>query len=197
MSTSSMVTLGLIIAAVVYAIAIYNGLVVARNRFKNAFSQIDVQLQRRYDLIPNLIETAKAYMKHERETLTAVIAARNQAQGAARGAAKHPEDAGAIGALAGAETLLTGALGRFFALAEAYPDLKANASMQQMMEELASTENRVSFARQAFNDAVMDYNNRRETFPNTLIAGPFDFRPAKPLEIDNKEARQPVRVSFD
>lgn len=196
MSTSSMVTLGLIIAAVGYVIVLYNGLVTARNRFKNAFSQIDVQLQRRYDLIPNLVETAKAYMTHERETLEAVIKARNQAQGAARGAAQHPEDPAAIGALAGAETLLTGTLGRFFALAEAYPDLKANTTMQQLMEELTSTENRVSFARQAFNDSVMDYNNRRETFPSTLLAGPFNFRGAKLLEIENKEARQPVRVSF-
>ena len=196
MSTSSMVFLGLIVAAVVYAIAIYNGLVTARNRFKNAFSQIDVQLQRRYDLIPNLVETAKAYMLHEREALEAVIQARNQAQGAARGAARRPDDPAAIGALAGAETLLTGTLGRFFALAEAYPDLKANTTMQQLMEELTSTENRVSFARQAFNDSVMDYNNRRETFPNTMIAGPFNFREARLLEIENKEARQPVRVSF-
>ena len=196
MSISSMIALAVIVAVVIWAIAIYNGLVTARNRFKNAFSQIDVQLQRRYELIPNLVETAKAYMKHEREALEAVIQARNQAQGAARGAARHPEDPAAIGALAGAESMLTGALGRFFALAEAYPDLKANTTMQQLMEELTSTENRVAFARQAFNDSVMDYNNRRETFPNTLIAGPFNFREAKLLEIENKEARQPVRVSF-
>ena len=196
MSVTSMVTLAVIVVVVVYAIAIYNGLVTARNRFKNAFSQIDVQLQRRYDLIPNLVETARAYMKHEREALEAVIQARNQAQGAARGAARHPEDPAAIGALAGAETMLTGALGRFFALAEAYPDLKANTTMQQLMEELTSTENRVAFARQAFNDSVMDYNNKRETFPNTLVAGPFNFKQAKLLEIESKEARQPVRVSF-
>ncbi len=180
----------------VYAISIYNGLVSARNRFKNAFAQIDVQLQRRYDLIPNLVETAKGYIKHERETLEAVIKARNEAQSASRAAAAHPEDAGAVGALSGAEGVLGAALGRFFALAEAYPDLKANQTMQQLMEELSSTENKVAFARQAFNDSVMTYNNQREQFPNNLIAGPFSFRPARLLEIESTEAKQPVRVSF-
>lgn len=196
MSVGTLITLGVVVALVVWAVAIYNGLVTARNRFRNAFSQIDVQLQRRYDLIPNLVETAKTYMQHERETLTQVIAARNAAQAASRGAARAPDDGGAIQALAGAEAALGGVLGRFFALAEAYPDLKANQTMQQLMEELTSTENRVAFARQAFNDAVMEYNNQREQFPNTLIAGPFSFREAQLLEIPNAEARQPVRVSF-
>jgi LemA protein len=183
-------------AIIVYAISMYNGLVNARNRFKNAFSQIDVQLQRRYDLIPNLVETAKSYMKHERETLEAVIQARNEAQAASRHAAAHPEDGGAVGTLSGAEGVLGAALGRFFALAEAYPDLKANQTMQQLMEELSSTENKVAFSRQAFNDSVMTYNNAREQFPNNMIAGPFNFRPARLLEIENVEARRPVRVSF-
>jgi LemA protein len=187
---------GALIGLVVYAIVAYNGLVTARNQFKNAYSQIDVQLQRRYDLIPNLVETAKGYLKHERETLQAVISARNQAQTAAKAAAAHPEEGSALAALAGAEGVLGQALGRFFALAEAYPDLKANQTMQQLMEELASTENRVAFARQAFNDAVMHYNNRREQFPNNLVAAPLNFREAQLLEIEAPEARQAVRVSF-
>jgi LemA protein len=155
MSVETIVGLVIIIGLVAYVISIYNGLVTSRNRFKNNFAQIDVQLQRRYDLIPNLVETAKGYIKHERETLEAVIQARNQAQGAAQTAARSPEDPAAIQALIGAEGVLGGALGRFFALAEAYPDLKANQTMQQLMEELATTENRVAFARQAFNDSVM------------------------------------------
>ncbi|MDX1528842.1 MAG: LemA family protein [Gammaproteobacteria bacterium] len=192
----SIVVLAGIAGLILYAIIIYNGLVTARNRFKNNYAQIDVQLQRRYDLIPNLVETAKRYMKHERDTLEAVIQARNQAQGAAQAAARKPEDPKAIQALIGAEGVLGGALGRFFALAEAYPDLKANQTMQQLMEELSSTENRVAFARQAFNDSVMDYNNQREQFPNNLVAGPFGFLPAQQLEIQNEEAREAVRVSF-
>ncbi len=186
-----------LIGLVLYAVAIYNGLVRGRNAFKNAFAQIDVQLQRRYDLIPNLVETARGFIKHERETLEAVIQARNQAQQAARGAAAHPEDPGAIGQLAAAEGVLGASLGRFFALAEAYPDLKANQPMQQLMEELASTENRIAFARQAFNDAVMAYNNQREQFPNTLIAGPFNFQEARLLDVPDREAAQEaVKVSF-
>ncbi|HSS66850.1 MAG TPA: LemA family protein [Gammaproteobacteria bacterium] len=192
----SIVVLAVIAGLILYLIIIYNGLVTARNRFKNNYAQIDVQLQRRYDLIPNLVETAKRYMKHERDTLEAVIQARNQAQGAARAAARKPEDPKAIQALIGAEGILGGALGRFFALAEAYPDLKANQTMQQLMEELSSTENRVAFARQAFNDSVMDYNNQREQFPNNLVAGPFGFLHAQQLEIQNEEAREAVRVSF-
>ncbi len=196
MSIESIVVLAVIAGLILYGIIIYNGLVTARNRFKNNFAQIDVQLQRRYDLIPNLVETAKRYMAHERDTLEAVIQARNQAQGAAQAAARKPEDPKAIQALIGAEGVLGGALGRLFALAEAYPDLKANQTMQQLMEELSSTENRVAFSRQAFNDSVMDYNNQREQFPNNIVAGPFGFLPAQQLEIQNEEAREAVRVSF-
>ncbi len=186
----------IIIAAIFFIVSIYNGLVTARNQFKNAFAQIDVQLQRRYDLIPNLVETAKGYLKHERETLEAVIQARNQAQTASRPAAAHPEDAAAVGALGAAETALTGVMSKFMMLAEAYPDLKANQTMQQLMEELSSTENKIAFARQHFNDSVMSYNNMREQFPNNFIAGPFSFKEAKLLEIENQEARKAVNVSF-
>ncbi len=196
MSTGGWIVLGLIAVVVVWAILIYNNMVAGRNLIKNAFSQIDVQLQRRYDLIPNLVETAKGYLKHERETLEAVIQARNTAQAASRGAAQAPEDGNAIRTLAGAEAALGGALGRFFALAEAYPDLKANQTMQQLMEELSTTENRVSFARQAFNDAVMSYNVSCEQFPGNLIAGRFGFRPAEQLELEDAEARKAVKVSF-
>ena len=185
-----------IIGVIVYIIAIYNGLVTARNQFKNAFAQIDVQLQRRYDLIPNLVETAKGYLKHERGTLEEVIQARNQAQAASRSAAAHPEDGGAVGALGAAEGMLAGALGRFFALAEAYPDLKANQTMQQLMEELSSTENKIAFSRQFFNDSVMSYNIQREQFPNNLVAGPFNFKEAKLLEMQDEEARKAVKVEF-
>ena len=176
-----------------YVVGIYNGLVRGRNAFKNAF---DVQLQRRYELIPNLVETAKAYIKHERETLEAVISARNTAQTAAKSAAAHPEDGRAMGALGAAEGVLGASLGRFFALAEAYPDLKANTTMLSLMEELTSTENRVAFSRQAFNDAVMSYNNQREQFPNNFVAGPFGFQEAQMLEIPDAAARAPVKVSF-
>jgi len=196
MSLGTIIFLIIIIGAVFYLIAIYNGLVTARNQFKNSYAQIDVQLQRRYDLIPNLVETAKAYVKHERETLEAVIQARNQAQTAAKAAAAHPEDGGAIGALGAAEGMLGAALGKFFALAEAYPDLKANQTLQQLMEELSSTENKVAFSRQFFNDAVMGYNNMREQFPNNLIAGPFNFQEAKLLDIEIPEAKKAVKVSF-
>ena len=196
MSIGTIIFLLIIIGAVLFLIAIYNGLVTARNQFKNAFAQIDVQLQRRYDLIPNLVETAKAYVKHERETLEAVIQARNQAQTASRAAAAHPEDGGAIGALGAAEGMLGSALGKFFALAESYPDLKANQTLQQLMEELSSTENKVAFSRQFFNDAVMGYNTMREQFPNNLIAGPFNFQEAKLLDIETPEAKKAVKVSF-
>ena len=177
-------------------VGIYNRLVTCRNRYKNAFSQIDVQLKRRYDLIPNLVETAKGYLKHERETLEAVIQARNQAAGAAGRAAAEPGAAAVMAGLATAEGALTGALGRLFALAESYPDLKANQTMAQLMEELSSTENRVSFARQAFNDAVMTYNNTREVFPNSVLAGMFDFQPAVLFEIANPAEKEAVRVAF-
>lgn len=193
---SLLVLAGIAVAAVLYIIGAYNGLVGLRNRFKNAFAQIDVQLKRRYDLIPNLVETAKGYLQHERATLEAVIAARNSAASASSKAAAHPDDAGAIKGLVGAETALTGAMGRFFALAEAYPDLKANQNMMQLTEELTSTENKIAFARQAYNDAVMSYNTRREQFPTVVIAGMFNFGPAELFEITNDAEREAVKVSF-
>ena len=196
MGIGLIIFLVIIVVLGLYAVGIYNGLIAGRNQFKNAFAQIDVQLQRRYDLIPNLVETSKAYLAHERQTLEAVIQARNQAQTAARAAASKPDDGAAITALSAAEGTLTGTLGRFFALAEAYPDLKANQTMQQLMEELSSTENKVAFARQFFNDAVMGYNNQREQFPNVLIAGPFGFQHAEQLELQNKEAKEAVKVKF-
>jgi LemA protein len=185
----------LVVACVLLATA-YNRLVVFKNRLKNAFAQIDVQLQRRYDLIPNLVETAKGYMAHEKETLTNVIAARNQASAAVKAAAGAADDPECISKLAQAEGVLGGALGRLFAVAESYPDLKANDTMQQLMEELSSTENRVGFARQAFNDSVMEYNTYRDSFPTVVIAGTFGFQVARQLDITNAEARQPMRVSF-
>ena len=186
----------IIVAMALFVIGIYNRLVTLRNRFKNAFAQIDVQLKRRYDLIPNLVETAKAYLKHERETLEAVIQARNTASQANRQAAAHPEDASAIKGLMGAETALTGALGKLFALSEAYPDLKANQNMAQLTEELSSTENKIAFARQAFNDAVMRYNTEREKFPNNVIAAPFNFQAAQLFEIESPAQREAPKVSF-
>jgi LemA protein len=192
-----LVPLVLVFVVIAWLVGIYNRLVGLRNRFKNAFSQIDVQLKRRYDLIPNLVETAKGYLKHERETLEAVIAARNQAVAAAGQAGQNPGDPGAMNDLATAETALTGTLGRLFALAEAYPDLKANQTMSQLMEELSSTENKVSFARQAYNDAVMTYNTAREVFPNSLIAGATGFTAAQLFELEQPEVeRQAPKVSF-
>jgi len=193
----TLITLAVIAALVFWGISIYNKLVAFRNRVKNAFSQIDVQLQRRYDLIPNLVETAKAYMQHEKETLTAVIAARNQAVTAEKNAAANPESGLAMRALSQAEAGLSSAMGKFFALAESYPDLKANTTMNQLMEELTSTENRVGFARQAFNDAVTEYNIYREQVPNNFIAGFGSFQPAEQLEIQEPAARQAVKVSFN
>lgn len=190
------VILGLAALIVIWAISAYNDLIRRRNNFKNAFSQIDVQLKRRYELIPNLVETAKGYLKHERQTLEAVIAARNGADSARQVAAANPENALAVRGLATAETALSASLGRFFALSEAYPDLKANQTMGQLMEELTSTENRVSFARQAFNDSVTTYNTARESFPNSLIANNFGFQAAELLQIENAEERKAVRVSF-
>lgn len=175
-------------------IGAYNDLVAGRNRYKNAYAQIDVQLQRRYDLIPNLIETAKGYMKHERETLEAVIAARNAAYNASSRAANAPGDAAAMQQLGTAEAALTGTLSRFMALSESYPELKADATMTRVMEELSSTENKVAFARQGFNDAVTSYNTKREIFPNNLVAG--GFAPAQLLEEVAPEVRQAPRVSF-
>src|SRR5512137_445072 len=179
-----------------FVISAYNKLVTLKNRFKNAYAQIDVQLKRRYDLIPNLVETAKGYIKHERGTLEAVIAARNAASAANASAAQNPGDAAAMKQLAGAEAALTGTLGRLFALAEAYPDLKANTTMMALMEELTSTENKVAFARQAYNDAVMSYNTQRETFPTNMIAGRFDFGPAELFVIEKPEEKAAPKVSF-
>lgn len=177
-------------------IGAYNSLVKFRNRYKNAFAQIDVQLRRRYDLIPNLVETVKGYMKHERETLEAVIQARNAAVSASSLAAQTPGDPRAMQDLGTAEAALTGSLGRLFALAEAYPDLKADQSMGQLMEELTSTENKIAFARQAFNDAVTLYNTKREVFPSNIIAGMFNFAAAQLLEDNDPEIKNAPKVSF-
>jgi LemA protein len=188
----------ILVLAVIAAIlaGVYNGLVRGRNAYRNAFAQIDVQLIRRHDLIPNLVETAKGYIKHERETLEAVTAARTAAISAQAGANAAPGDPAAMQKLSGAENMLTQTLGRLFALAEAYPDLKANQNMMQLSEELTSTENRVAFARQAYNDSVMSYNNRRETFPGSIFAGMFGFTAAALFEIDDPQQRQAPQVSF-
>src|SRR5208337_3231737 len=179
-----------------WLVGIYNKLVTLRNRFKNAYAQIDVQLKRRYDLIPNLVETAKGYIKHERGTLEAVVRRLNAASAANVRAAQNPGDAAAMKELSGAETALTSTLGRLFAVAEAYPDLKANTTMMALMEELTSTENKVAFARQAYNDSVMAYNTQRETFPTNMIAGPFNFGPAELFVIEKAEEKQAPKVSF-
>ncbi len=190
------IVLAVVLILVFFVAGIYNRLVGLRNRFKNAFAQIDVQLKRRYDLIPNLVETAKGYIKHERETLEAVIAARNKAAAADQKAAANPGDPEAMQGLMGAEAGLTGTLGRLFALVESYPDLKANQNMMQLSEELTSTENKVAFARQAYNDAVMHYNTARETFPNVVFANMFGFGPAQMFEIQDQQEREAVKVSF-
>ncbi len=193
----TLIFIGVIVAVIIYIIAVYNRLIALKNRFKNGFAQIDVQLQRRHDLIPNLVETAKAYMSHEKDTLTQVIEARNQAVNAKKTAADHPDDTGAVRNLGKAESLLSGSLANFFALSENYPDLKANETMAQLMEELSSTENRIGFARQAFNDAVMNYNTYREQFPQNFIGGLFgSFKEAQLLKIETEEARKAVKVSF-
>ena len=184
------------VVLVVFIIGAYNSLVTLRNRYKNAYSQIDVQLKRRYDLIPNLVETAKGYLAHERGTLEAVIAARNAAVTANARAAQNPGDSSAMKEISSAESALSGVMGRLFALAEAYPDLKANTTMLSLMEELTSTENKVSFSRQAYNDSVMAYNTRREVFPTNLIAGPFNFGPAELFVIDKPEQKDAPKVSF-
>ncbi|MFN7140619.1 MAG: LemA family protein [Limisphaerales bacterium] len=191
-----LVLLGALVIVAFMVIGIYNTLVTLRNRYKNSFAQIDVQLKRRYDLIPNLVETAKGYLKHERETLEAVIAARNSAASAGAKAAANPGDPNAMRQLSGAEAGLSGALGRLFALAEAYPDLKANQNMIRLMEELTSTENKVAFSRQAYNDAVMNYNTKRETFPSNIVAGMFNFQLAELFQVENPAERNAPKVQF-
>ncbi len=194
-----LILLVIVVVVALWAMGIYNGLVTARNAFKNAFAQIDVQLQRRFDLIPNLVETAKGYMSHERETLEAVIAARSAAQSGLAAAKANPGDPAAMAQLAAAQGQLNAGLGRLLAVAEAYPDLKANQNMMQLTEELTSTENKVAFARQAFNDAVMAYNNKREVFPNSIFAGMFGFAAATLLEIpaeQQAEVRAAPKVQF-
>ena len=197
MDFGTIIFLVIVAGIIFFVVGIYNRLVALKNRFKNAYAQIDVQLTRRYELIPNLVETAKAYMAHEKDTLEAVIQARNQAATANSQAAANPGDASAIQGVAGAETMLTGALSKFFALSEAYPDLKANDTMNSVMEELSSTENKVAFSRQAYNDAVMTYNTYREQFPNNVISNQFSFAEAALFEIEEPEAKKAVKVSFD
>ena len=187
---------GIVLIVAFVVVGKYNLLVSLRNRFKNAFAQIDVQLKRRYDLIPTLVETAKGYLKHERETLENVIKARNVAYTASQAAASNPGDAAAVKGLLSAESGLAGAMSRLMVVAEQYPDLKANQNMMQLTEELTSTENKVSFARQAYNDSVMAYNTAREVFPNNLIAGMFNFAPAELFVIDNPQQREAPKVSF-
>jgi LemA protein len=191
-----LVLLLILVVLILWAVGIYNRLVALRNRFKNAFAQIDVQLKRRYDLIPNLVETAKAYLKHERETLEAVIKARNIAAGAAQAAAADPANAAAVKGLVSAETGLAGALSRLMVVVEQYPDLKANQNMMQLTEELTSTENKVAFSRQAYNDSVMTYNTARETFPDMIFAGMFNFQPAELFRIEDPNERAAPKVSF-
>ena len=195
--------IGIIVAVVVlilifWVIGGYNKLVRARNGFKNAFAQIDVQLRRRFDLIPNLVETAKGYMAHERQTLEAVTAARGAAATGLQAASANPGDPGAMQQLAAGQGQLNAALGRLFAVAEAYPDLKANQNMLALQEELTSTENKVAFSRQAYNDSVLTYNNRRQTFPTSVLANMFNFAEASPLEIppDHPEMRDAPKVQF-
>ena len=195
--TAVLIIGGILLLAIIAVVGIYNSLVTLRNRYKNSFSQIDVQLKRRYDLIPNLVETAKGYMKHERETLEAVINARNSALTASQKASGNPGDPAAMKELAGAEGLLAGTLSRLFALVENYPDLKANENMLQLQEELTSTENRVAFSRQAFNDSVTTYNIACEKFPHTIIAGMFNFSLAQLLEsTETSEEKRAPKVSF-
>ncbi|MBC8039522.1 MAG: LemA family protein [Opitutaceae bacterium] len=195
-----LITLGvllfIVVIAALWAVGIYNGLVTLRNRFKNAFAQIDVQLKRRYDLIPNLVETAKGYLKHESATLEAVIKARNIAASAAQTAAANPSDANAMRGLMSAEAGLGGALSRLMVVSEAYPDLKANQNMMQLTEELTSTENKISFARQAYNDSVMVYNTQRETFPTVILAGAFGFQSAELFKIEDPTERNAPKVQF-
>ncbi|MGH1538967.1 MAG: LemA family protein [Arenicella sp.] len=195
MSTGTIILL-IIAGTIVFGITLYNRLIASRNGYKNAFAQIDVQLTRRHDLIPNLVETAKAYMGHEKDTLEAVIQARNQAVTDLNKAKLDPTDPDLMAKLGGAENGLSAALGKLFALSEAYPDLKANENMMQLSEEITTTENKVAFARQAFNDGVMHYNNLREAFPSNIIANFFDFKPAQMLEIEEESVRAVPKVTF-
>lgn len=190
------VLVGTIVLLAILAISTYNGLVALRNRVKNAFAQIDVQLKRRYDLIPNLVETAKTYMAHEKDVLESVTKARNQAAHAEEKASSNPDDPQAMKGLMNAESGLKRSMGNFYAVMENYPDLKANQNMMQLTEELTSTENKISFARQAFNDAVMNYNTKREVFPNVIFAGMMGFQKAENFEITDPTERDPIKVSF-
>ena len=194
MNIALLVVLGISAVIVIFFISLYNGLITLKNRYQNAFAQIDVQLKRRYDLIPNLVETAKGYLKHESGTLEAVIAARNSAYTASKAVASDPGNPEAMKALVASEATLTGSMGKMFALSEAYPDLKANTTMNQLMEELSSTENRISFARQAFNDAVTEYNTAKQVFPTSLISGAFSN--AQLFAVENPVERENVKVSF-
>lgn len=194
---TTLVIVGVLIVLIMIIVGIYNKLVTLKNRFENAFSQIEVQLQRRYDLIPNLIETVKGYMAHEKETLEAVIQARNQAQSSLQAASQNPGDATAIAGLAGAEGMLGGALGRIFALSESYPDLKANQNMANLQEELSSTENKVAFSRQSFNDSVTEYNTYKQTFPPVIFAGMFGHgQDGTLLEFESKKIKEAPKVQF-
>lgn len=190
------ITWGVPLVIIIFLVMVYNRLVAFRNRFKNAFSQIDVQLQRRHDLIPNLVETAKTYLSHEKETLENVTTARNQAVAAQKAAAANPANGSLVDKLSQAEGMLTGALGRLFAVSEAYPDLKADGTMRDLMESLETTENKVAFARQAYNDAVMNYQTYKESFPNNFVAGFTGFKDASLFELEDPEARKAPKVSF-
>ena len=194
--TATIIIVALLVLPVLFVIGLYNGLIKLRNRYKNAFAQIDVQLKRRHDLIPNLVETAKGFMDHEKETLEAVIAARNAAHQARQDAAAHPGDASQMAALSQAESGLGGTLGRLFAVSESYPELLSNQNMLQLQEELTSTESKVAFARQAYNDAVMHYNNKLESFPANFIADKFNFTQATMFEVGDDSERDPVKVEF-
>lgn len=193
---TTLIGIAVIAVAIFYIVYIYNRLVSLRNQFKNGFAQIDVQLQRRHDLIPNLVESTKAYMAHERNTLTSVMEARNNAVSAQKDAAREPGEGTRMQRLGSAENLLTKALANFYAVAENYPELQANETVQQLMEELSSTENRVAFARQAYNDGVMGYNIFREQFPNNVVAGLFAFKPTAQLDLESPEARQAPKIAF-
>lgn len=191
------IVLGAVVLLVLWAVGAYNRLISLRNQYKNAFAQIDVQLKRRHDLVPNLVETARAYMKHERETLEAVISARNHAVSAVSRAVAAPQDASAVHQVAAAENALTATLGRLFALSESYPELKADQTMQQLHEEIASTENRIAFSRQAYNDGVMQFNTAIEHFPASFIANAFAFKTAELLQAtETEEERRPIKVAF-